>query len=180
MSADRRREAVVTAAVAEFAHRGFAGAATTTIARVAGISQPYLFQLYPTKRALFLAVLEHSYADVAARLSAVGEGLSGDAALLAMRARYQQVLRDTRLLQLHMQIFCAALDDEEIRAAAARHFAGLWRAVARQSAAEPHEVLQFFNAGMTLNVLASLDAPYDLGREETAAAVDAWAAQQAG
>src|SRR6266700_3589556 len=58
MSAGERRETVLEAAVAEFALRGLAGTSTEDVARRAGISQPYLFRLFPTKKALFLALVE--------------------------------------------------------------------------------------------------------------------------
>src|SRR6266566_5253272 len=61
MSAGERRETVLEAAVAEFALRGLAGTSTEDVARRAGISQPYLFRLFPTKKALFLALVERCY-----------------------------------------------------------------------------------------------------------------------
>ena len=39
-----------------FAERGFLGTPTTEIAKAAGISQAYLFRLFPTKSDLVLAV----------------------------------------------------------------------------------------------------------------------------
>ena len=41
--------------VLEFARKGLHGASTEDIARMAGISQPYLFRLFGTKKALYLA-----------------------------------------------------------------------------------------------------------------------------
>ena len=55
-TADERREAVLEAANVEFALRGLHGASTDAIARRAGISQPYLFRLFGSKKELFLAV----------------------------------------------------------------------------------------------------------------------------
>ena len=57
MSAEERRELVLEAAIAEFAARGLAGTSTEDVARSAGISQPYLFRLFPTKKALFLSLI---------------------------------------------------------------------------------------------------------------------------
>ena len=54
MSAEERREMVLEAAVAGFAVRGMAGTSTEDVARSAGISQPYLFRLFPTKKACLL------------------------------------------------------------------------------------------------------------------------------
>ena len=57
MPAAERRELVLEAAMAEFAVHGLAGTSTEEVARRAGISQPYLFRLFPTKKALFLALV---------------------------------------------------------------------------------------------------------------------------
>ena len=54
MSAAERRELVLDAAVTEFAVHGLAGTSTEDVARRAGISQPYLFRLFPTKKKLFV------------------------------------------------------------------------------------------------------------------------------
>ena len=64
MSAAERREMVLEAAVAEFAAGGMAGTSTEDVARRAGISQPYLFRLFPTKKALFLALVERCFRRV--------------------------------------------------------------------------------------------------------------------
>ena len=50
-----RREAVLEAAAAEFSRKGLHGASTDAIAKAAGISQPYLFRLFGTKKELYLA-----------------------------------------------------------------------------------------------------------------------------
>ncbi len=54
-TADDRREAILQAAMEAFAEKGLHGTSTETIARAVGISQPYLFRLYGTKKELFLA-----------------------------------------------------------------------------------------------------------------------------
>ncbi|MGH3145143.1 MAG: TetR/AcrR family transcriptional regulator, partial [Rubrobacter sp.] len=50
-----RRETVLDAAVVEFAEKGLHGASTEGIAERAGISQPYVFKLFGTKKGLFLS-----------------------------------------------------------------------------------------------------------------------------
>ena len=54
-SAEVRREEIVGIALRHFAEGGYHGTSTEAIAREAGISQPYLFRLFRTKRELFLA-----------------------------------------------------------------------------------------------------------------------------
>ena len=61
MSAEERRESVVRAAVTEFARTGYHGTSTEAIARRVGVSQPYLFRLFPGKQALFRAAAERCF-----------------------------------------------------------------------------------------------------------------------
>ena len=57
-SAEERRAAVIQAARREFARRGLEGTTTEDIAKAAGISQPYLFRLFGSKKELYLAAAE--------------------------------------------------------------------------------------------------------------------------
>jgi len=52
------RQRLLEAGIHEFAGAGFRGAATTTIAQLAGVSQPHLYASYGTKLELFQACLD--------------------------------------------------------------------------------------------------------------------------
>ena len=54
-SAEERREELLAVGLVRFAEGGYHGTSTEAIARDAGISHPYLFRLFPTKKELFLA-----------------------------------------------------------------------------------------------------------------------------
>src|SRR3954451_9273035 len=54
-SAEERREDILAIAVPHFGEGGYRGTSTEAIARDAGISQPYLFRLFRTKKELLLA-----------------------------------------------------------------------------------------------------------------------------
>ena len=54
-SAQERRESILDAAMIEFAERGLHGTSTEDIAKRAGISQPYVFRLFGSKKKLFAA-----------------------------------------------------------------------------------------------------------------------------
>ena len=56
-TAAERRADVIAAALTAFARSGYFGANTTEIARDAGISQAYLYRLYDSKEALFVATM---------------------------------------------------------------------------------------------------------------------------
>src|SRR5258705_11350087 len=64
MTADERRDAIVAAATEEFATGGLVGASTEAIARRVGVSQPYVFQLFGTKKDLFLAGVRSCFARI--------------------------------------------------------------------------------------------------------------------
>ena len=55
ISSEERRDQLIDAAVKEFAATGFHATSTTAIAKRAGISQPYVYALFPNKHELFLA-----------------------------------------------------------------------------------------------------------------------------
>ena len=63
LTAPERREQILEAAVTVFAERGYEGASTDVIARMAGISQPYLFRLFGTKRELIIATVKRCFED---------------------------------------------------------------------------------------------------------------------
>src|SRR5581483_9963242 len=107
MTADERRADVLRIGVAEFARHGFEGTSTEDVARAAGISQPYLFKMFPTKKTLFLALVEHGFARVReAFVAAVGDA-AGDEALERMGETYGELLRDREELLLQMQAYAA-------------------------------------------------------------------------
>src|SRR5579859_8026647 len=110
MSAAERREAVLEAAVAEFALRGLAGTSTEDVARRAAISQPYLFRLFPTKKALFLALVERCYQRIADAFTAAAGDRTGEEALEAMGEEYERLLGNRTLLLLQMHAYAACED----------------------------------------------------------------------
>src|SRR2546423_12917753 len=87
-SADERREAVLEAALEEFAARGLDGASTEAIAAKAGISQPYVFRLFGTKKELFMAVIGRCFRPTLELFQRATEGKRGEAAPQAMGEAY--------------------------------------------------------------------------------------------
>src|SRR4051794_38245844 len=143
MSAEDRREQVLSAAVLEFAEGGLEGTSTDAIARRAGISQPYLFRLYATKKALFVAVVERTFARCVETFRDAAEDLTGLDAKEAMAAAYIQLLSDRTFLQLQMQSY-AACADPDVRAATRAGFDRLWEeAVILTGLPEP-SIREFF------------------------------------
>src|ERR1035438_2374356 len=158
MPAAQRRELVLEAAVAEFAAHGLAGTSTEDVARRAGISQPYLFRLFPTKKTLFLALVERCFQRGRDAFSQAAAGHTGEEALVAMADVYEVLLNDRTLLLLQMQAY-AACDDPEVRATTRAGFKALWELTERLTGLPFQQVVDFFAVGMLMNVAAALDLP---------------------
>jgi len=60
LSSEARRETILAAAKGCFAQHGFAGTTTKSVAAAAGISEGLLFKHFPTKSALYAAILDES------------------------------------------------------------------------------------------------------------------------
>src|SRR3954471_14159912 len=109
MTAEERRDAVVAAGIEEFATGGLVGASTDAIARRAGVSQPYVFQLFGTKKQLFLAVIRNCFErtrlafEDAARTYQPGEVEGCNSMLEAMGRSYKRMLADRTLLLVQLQ-----------------------------------------------------------------------------
>ncbi len=157
MSAGERREQILDAAMVEFARTGLHGTATETIADRAGISQPYLFRLFGTKKDLFLAAVERGFDHVEAIFRHAAE-MEPENALEAMGRAYRDLLVQREELMLQLQAY-AACDDPEVAAVVRQRYAHLYRLVADLSAAPLPAVQFFFAQGMLLNVAAVLDLP---------------------
>ena len=155
-SAEERRESVLDAAFAEFAERGLDGASTEAIAEKAGISQPYVFRLFGTKKELFKAVVTRCFRQTLEVFQRAAEGKRGEEALEAMGQAYVQLLADRVRLRGQMQAY-AACDDPEIREVVRVGYGDLVAYVERVADAPPERISRFFATGMLLNVISSMD-----------------------
>jgi AcrR family transcriptional regulator len=160
LSKQERKQAIVEAAMREFAVAGLYGTSVEVIAKRVGVSQPYLFRLFGTKKELFIAALNEGFERILRTFmdaaTKVAEDADAEAVLKAIGDSYHRLLEDRTLLLLQMQGY-AACDDPEIRDVVRVQFARLYRFVARASGA-PAEILRgFFAEGMLLNVAAAMD-----------------------
>jgi len=156
MPAAERREAILEAAVIEFSRGGLHGTATEDIARRAGITQPYVFRLFGTKKALYLETIERNFDRIQREFQQAVERAEPGQELRAMAVAYGPLLRDRTLLlgQMHSYSDCA---DPEVQAVVRRRYGQLWDWVEQASGAEPEDVREFFSRGMLLNVIAAID-----------------------
>jgi AcrR family transcriptional regulator len=160
---DERRQQVIEAAVKEFAANGFHATSTGAIAKRAGISQPYIYALFPSKIELFLEVdryvvdrIRRAFLDAARGKTTPGERLE------AMGQAYMELLANRDEIRFQMQAHAAA-GNPELAEPIRKEFTGLWEDVKRMSGASEDQVREFMGKGMLLNVVASLELADQLG-----------------
>jgi AcrR family transcriptional regulator len=151
-----RREEILDAAMAVFADQGLHGASTEEIARRAGISQPYVFRLFGTKKDLYLAVVARCFRRTLELMQAAAEGKRGRDAMDAIGLAYGELLEtDRTYLRAQMQAY-AACDDDDICAVVQHGYGDLVTYVERVSGESPETIAEFFAKGMLMNVMASM------------------------
>lgn len=157
MHAAERRESIVEAAVAEFAITGYHGTATEAIAERAGVSQPYLFRFFPTKKELFIAAVERGFERVEETFRLAAEAHPEDT-VAAIGNSYEALLQHREELLLQMQAY-AACGDPEIQRVVQGRYGSLYRLVEELTGMDEIEIRQFFATGMLMNVASAIDLP---------------------
>ena len=156
-SKEERRDEILDAALVVFAEQGLHGSSTEEIARRAGISQPYVFRLFGTKRALFKAVVARCFRQTLERFQQAAEGKRGEEALHAIGEAYGELLAGDRVyLRSQMQSY-AACDDPQSCEVVRNGYGDLVAYVERVSGADPATIAAFFAKGMLMNVLSSMN-----------------------
>ncbi len=159
ISSEERRDQLVDAAVKEFAATGFHATSTTAIAKRAGISQPYVYALFPNKHELFLAANAEVKERIRGAFAEAARGLdSTEDRLHAMGQAYIKLVENREEIMFQHQANAAA-GDPALREPIRREFMRLYEDVARLSGATDEGVWNFIAHGMMLNVIAALDLP---------------------
>ncbi|MEU1085320.1 TetR/AcrR family transcriptional regulator [Streptomyces sp. NPDC005892] len=162
MSAQERRESVVRAAITEFARGGYAATSTETIARRVGVSQPYLFRLFPSKQAMFLAAAERCLSDTIDLLVEAGAGREGEDVTQCMAVAYGRLLSDDPdMLLMQMQTYAAvaaaeASGDHEFGASVRATWVRMWDEIHLALGGDIEATKNYFAHGMLMNTLSSL------------------------
>ncbi|AXI78084.1 TetR/AcrR family transcriptional regulator [Peterkaempfera bronchialis] len=166
MSAEERRESVIRAAMTEFARGGYIGTSTEAIARRVGVSQPYLFRLFPNKQAIFLAAATRCLERTRRAFEEAVEGVPDDQVAEAMGTAYGRLIddRDVLLMQMQMYVAVATADasgESEVGDAVRAGWAELWDWLQLRLGADPRVTTDFMAHGMLVNVLVSMGFPAD-------------------
>lgn len=161
MSGEERREEILAAATRAFAKGGYHGTSTDTIAREAGVSQPYVVRMFGTKLELFLEVFERSADKIRAVFETVLDEGPFDPTSEDDKARlglaYTDLLTDQSFLRVQMHGFSAGAVPE-IGALARRCMGDVFETI-RRTGWTDDECRDFVAHGMLLNVMLSIDAP---------------------
>lgn len=172
--AAERRDALIEAAVHEFARAGLHGTKVSQVARAVGVAQPYVFTLFPTKVDLFLAAVERCFGRVegdferaARRFEEEGPQEPDEDVLTAIgRFYFESLAEDRDRLLLQLQAYAACEEAEEIRVTVRRLYARIIEKARGLSGADDERLDEFFRGGMWLNVAAALGVE-DLDEEES-------------
>ena len=163
--ASERRDALIEAAIHEFALGGLHGTPVDRIARRVGVAQPYVFSLFGSKRELFMAAVGRSFQRVEQLFTkAAAEfdpaiALPDATVLKALGHAYVRMLESDRDQLLLQHQAYAACGDEAVREAVRRDYAHLVAHVQELSGAEAEEIDDFMRYGMWLNVAAAMGVP---------------------
>ena len=159
-TADERREAILEAAIAEFAEGGLGGASTEAVARRAGISHAYLFRLFGTKRELFLAAVERSYERVLEAFGQAARAHTGPAPIEAsLGEAYRRLIEDRKELMFQAYAHAVAAGDDEVRAVVRRGYREVFRWVQREAGLSPDSARLFLAIGLLIDRATALGIP---------------------
>ncbi|MEU9035881.1 TetR/AcrR family transcriptional regulator [Streptomyces sp. NPDC048352] len=165
MSADERRESVIRAAIHEFARGGYYGTSTEAIAKRVGVSQPYLFRLFPNKQAIFLAAAARCLKRTREVFAEAVEGLSGEDAERAMAEAYtRHIADDPQIVQMQLQMYVTvaaaeAAGDRELGELVRAGWLELWDTVKVPLGGDVRETTTFMAYGMLINTLTAMGFP---------------------
>ncbi|MFK4834340.1 TetR/AcrR family transcriptional regulator [Microbacterium sp. ZW T2_14] len=165
-TADTRRARAVDAGLRAFADHGMTTAAVQDVAKQIGVSQPYVFRLFGSKRAFFLACLDELEARVVAAFSSY-DGHAGDL-LEEMGATFRSLVSDGTAGGFWLQACVAAQSDSEIAARCRELISDVLRLTSKVADVDADRLAAFLGRGALVTMLQALGV--DLA-EGSAAAV---------
>lgn len=157
-TSDVRREAVVDAAITEFARTGYHATPINTVAAKAEISPAYVFKLFPGKIALFVAALDRCFELVERALSAGAARVpeaDPERILHEMGGAYAELISDKSLLMLQVHAL-SATEIPEVSAAVQRGLARVTAFAKTRSGADDAAVQRFMAFGQLCHLITTL------------------------
>ncbi|GIJ23806.1 TetR/AcrR family transcriptional regulator [Micromonospora lutea] len=154
-TARRRRADAIDIGMRVFADHGLTTASMQKVADQMGVSQPYVFRLFGSKRNLFLACLD----ELEARIRQVLDQTAAqhpDDPLPAMRAGFRALIADGVVTGLWLQACAVARSDQEVAAHSRAVIGRILEHAARLSSAGPQELRGTLALGALVVMLQAL------------------------
>lgn len=159
MKAADRRVLILEAAMHEFGEAGFSDVSVEAIANRAGVSQPYVFKMFGTKKDLVIAAIGERTRQILESFALAARNKGESTALEAMAGAYTEMLTaDPNALRCQLHTWAAA-SDPEIGDAARASYLSIWHQALEISGEDVETVREFMAHGMLLTVVAALDIP---------------------
>lgn len=152
LTAEERQHQLVMAAVTAFSEGGYAGTTTDQVARLAGVSQPYVIRLFGTKQQLFLAAIGYACDRIEEHFRTAAEVAP---TLEALGAAYDQLIAQRELITLLLHGFAAA-GDPVMGPVVRAGFGRIYTSVRELTGAGVEDCRDFMAMGMLCTVLGSL------------------------
>lgn len=168
MTAAAREQQLLRAGMTAFAEGGYAGTTTDQVARLAGVSQPYVVRIFGTKQALFLAVYASAGEQIKQAFRAAAQTVSPDASskdrLTALGSAYVELVADQELLRVMLHGFVAAADPA-LGPSMRRCLLDIYGLVQELTGADGLQVRDFLAHGMLINTMVALRMPEHLDED---------------
>jgi AcrR family transcriptional regulator len=155
VSADQRRAQAVAAGLNAFGELGITTAAVQAIADAIGVSQPYVFRLFGSRRDIVLACIDELEERIR-RAFELGTVAAPADAWAAMGAGFRALLADGVLASFWLQASAAGRSDPVIAERCRRFYARLLAVGERLTGAGTEELAAAFGRGAAVVLLQAL------------------------
>jgi AcrR family transcriptional regulator len=152
LTAEERHEQLVRAAVTAFCQGGYAGTTTDQVARLAGVSQPYVIRLFGTKQQLFIAAVLYASGRIEQHFRLAAE-VSPE--LASLGSAYDELLAERELITVLLHGFAAGADPA-IGPVVRECFGQIYTTVRELTGSSADEAREFLATGMLLTVLGAM------------------------
>lgn len=159
MPAHQRQQQILEAAVEAFAQYGYAGATTDQIARIGGVSQPYVVRMFGSKHALFLAANAYATEQIeTAFRTAMEKRDESVKPVEALRLAFLGLVPNRNLLRMMQQSFTMGADPQ-FGPAARECLVRIYKLVRDLANVTPDEAHDFVATALLISTLITLQLP---------------------
>jgi AcrR family transcriptional regulator len=152
LTAEERHDQLIEAAVTAFSTGGYAGTTTDQVARIAGVSQPYVIRLFGTKQALFIAAVRYATDRIEQRFR---DAAAVRPDLESLGAAYDELLAERDLITVLLHGFAAG-SDPAIGPVVRATFGRVYDLVRELTGVDEVAARDFLATGMLLSVLDAM------------------------